>query len=232
MDTAKDARILVLEDALRRLNQIIQQRRLKLQISYNELTKKLSLMEKLFYEVKYSYIESHALADLDATKRILALGKEFRGTYELAIKSTGYTPKSITEKINHAEVEYSLRIIEGFVNKLRTFDNNPGHAVDILAVEITQMKHVEGSKNLTECRCTDGSRIWKIVTNIEGINVGTKLPCAVLPPAEMMGVVSQAMFLGKNPLPDSIQLGIFSSPSSSIIDQARAQVTELIKRLK
>jgi predicted RNA-binding protein with EMAP domain len=232
VDTAKDARVLMLEDALSRLNHIVTQRTLKLHISYNELAKILSSIESVFYEVKYSYVESTALADMDATKKLLDAIMKFRAVYEQAIKSTGFIPENVKDRLVHSEVRYALRIIDGFANRLNTFDEDPGHAIDILAVEITQINHIEGSKNLTECRCTDGTRIWTIVTNIQGISVGAKLSCAVLPPVEMMGIVSEAMFLGNERLADSIQLGRLSSQSSEALNQARAQVMGLIKRLK
>jgi predicted RNA-binding protein with EMAP domain len=101
-----------------------------------------------------------------------------------------------------------------------------------LGIEIAQIKPIEGSKNLTECRCTDGTRIWTIVTNIQGVSIGQKRTCAPLPPVEMIDIVSEAMFLSNEQLSDSFELGILSSPPSSSINQARAQVIEIIKRLK
>jgi predicted RNA-binding protein with EMAP domain len=207
-------------------------RRLKLHISYSELAKILGFAENIFYEVKYSYIEPKALADLDATKKIIDAGMKFRDIYEQAVKTTGYATESVKEKFVHAEIKYALRTIERFRNRLTDFNEDPGHAIDILAVEITQSKSIEGSDNLTECRCTDGTRIWTIVTNIKEISVGTKLSCAVLPPVEMMGVVSEAMFLGSEQLSESIQLGLLPFPSASTIDQARAQVMGIITRMK
>ena len=114
LDTSKDARVLVLEDALKRLNDIVKQRKLKLHISYSDLTKILGLVENSFYEVKYSYIDSLTLAELDATKKIMDAGVKFQETYEEALKSTGYETGSTKEKLNHDEVTYALRIINGF----------------------------------------------------------------------------------------------------------------------
>jgi len=133
--------------------------------------------------------------------------------------------------MNLAEAFYSFRVVDGLIRKLREFDDEPALAVDILAVELSQVHTVPNSKNLTECRCTDGSRIWKIVTNIQGLKVGTKLACAVLPPVEMMGVVSEAMFLGGSHLPEDTELGCLKSPTTSVLDQARAQVLQITKRM-
>ena len=232
MDTAKDARILVLEDSLKRLTDIVKQRRLKLHISYNEMATIMNQIERYLYEIKYSYMEAKVLADLEAAEKVIDAGNKIREIYAQAMKSTGYKPESVKEQLVHAELKYALSIVEGFLNRLRNFEDELGHAVDILAVEITQINPIAGSDNLKECRCTDGARIWTIVTNIKELSVGSKLSCAVLPPVEMMSVVSEAMFLGSEKLPDSTQLGIQLSPSASNIDQARAQVMHIIKRLK
>ncbi|MCK5266160.1 MAG: hypothetical protein KAR03_11190, partial [Candidatus Thorarchaeota archaeon] len=130
-----------------------------------------------------------------------------------------------------AEAYYSFRIIDDFQRKLKTYDDEPGRAVDILAVEISQAQPVPDSKNLTECRCTDGSRIWKIVTNLPDMKTGTKLVCAVLPPVEMMNILSEAMFLGGDPLPESSEIGPMENPPQTALDQARAQVLQIMKRM-
>ncbi|MFW9795048.1 MAG: hypothetical protein ACFFEE_12140 [Candidatus Thorarchaeota archaeon] len=231
MDTAKDARILVLEDALRRLTETVGNRKLKLHVDYSKLVESLQQAGSLIYEIKYSYIPAQQIAELKATKKIVESIKSFRTVLESAINSSGYNPSSVKETLSLADVFYSFRIVEHFILKLREFDDDPGHAVDILAVEVSQVQSVPDSKNLTECRCTDGSRIWRILTNIQGLKPGTKLACAILPPTEIMNIISEAMFLGGDPLPEDVALGPMSTPPSSALDQARAQVLQITKRM-
>ncbi len=231
LDTAKDARILVLEDALRRLTEVVGNRKLKLHVDYSKLVQSLQQAGSLIYEVKYSYIPAEQVADLESTQKIVDAISSFKAVLEDAIKTTGYKPASIKETLSLTEVFYSFRVFEYFVQKLREFDDDPGYAVDIVAVEISQTHAVPDSKKLTECRCTDGSRIWRIVTNIEGLRQGTKLACAILPPVEMMNIVSEAMFLGGEPLPEDSILGPLKTPPPSALDQARAQVLQIVKRM-
>jgi predicted RNA-binding protein with EMAP domain len=231
LDTAKDARILVLEDAIRRLNEAVGGRKLKLHVDYSKLVESLQQAGSLIYEVKYSYIPAAQVAELEATQKIVATLTSFRTILETAIDSSGYKPSTVKESLSLTDVFYSFRIVENFVRKLTEFDDEPGHAVDIVAVEISQSQSVPESKNLTECRCTDGSRIWRIVTNIQGLKPGIKLACAVLPPVEMMNIVSEAMFLGGVPLPEDTQLGTLKTPPASALDQARAQVLQIMKRM-
>ncbi len=230
MDTAKDARVLVLEDALRRLNEVVVNRKLKMHIEYSKLNELLKTAGSLLYEVKYAYQDSSSLASLEATENLVASIAEFAKMYRAAL-SSGYKPGTVKEQVAQAEVAYSLRTVESFQRKLREFDEEPAFAIDILAVEVSEVSPVKDSSNLSECRCTDGTRIWKIVTNISGVKEGSKLACAVLPPVEMMNVLSEAMFLGGSPLPEDTPLGHLTDPPSSALDQARAQVMHITKRM-
>ena len=231
LDTAKDARIIVLEDALRRLNEIVSNRKMKFHLEYSKLGEILQQAGSLIYELKYSYLPSEQVADLESTEKIVSSLAEFRNIVDDAMKSTGYKATTTKDTLTLAETYYSFRIVDDFQRKLRTYDDEPGRAVDILAVEISQIQPVPESKNLTECRCTDGSRLWKIVTNISDIKTGSKLACAVLPPVDMMNIVSEAMFLGGEPLPESNELGPLVSPPTAALDQARAQVMQIMQRM-
>ena len=231
LDTAKDARIIVLEDAIRRLNEIVNHRKLKFHIEYSKLVEILQQAGSLIYEVKYSYLPPDQVADLEATNKIVSSLAGFRQTLDDAMKSSGYSATTTKDTLTLAEAYYSFRIVDDFQRKLKTYDDEPGRAVDILAVEISQAQPVPDSKNLTECRCTDGSRIWKIVTNLPDMKTGTKLVCAVLPPVEMMNILSEAMFLGGDPLPASSEIGPMENPPQAALDQARAQVLQIMKRM-
>lgn len=231
MDTAKDARVLVLEDALKRLDNVISNRKLKFHIDYRIMGNALQKANGLLYEVKFSYIDFKSLAEMDATRQLVAAIQEVGVTFRNALKSTGYLPSSSKDALALAEVEYSLRIAEGFQRRLLEFNEDPAFAVDLLVVEVGQTERVEGSKNLTFCRCSDGKRRWHILTNIQGIQPKMRLPCAILPPTELMGIVSEAMFLSSEPLDESYNVGPLTRPSPKMLDNARGQVMQIIKRL-
>ena len=231
MDTAKDARVLLFEDAIKRINDIVGNRKLKIPIEYGKLAETLKRVAGLIYEIKYSYIDPKALAELEPTKKAVSGIKEVGDSVHAAVAHAGFKPKTVSEQVTYAEVEYALRTVAGFPRRLMQSGDDPAHAVDAIAVEISQVKPVEGSSKLSLCRCTDGTRIWNIVTNITGLKPGWRLVCAVLPPVEMMGQVSEAMFLGAEPVPSSIPLGLLASLSTSALDQARAHVLELTRRM-
>jgi predicted RNA-binding protein with EMAP domain len=232
LDTAKDARVLILEEALARLNDIIGNRKLKMRIEYSALAELLSKAGSLLYEVKYSYLPALGLAELDATEQMVQAVLQIGARYEEAISSAAFKPNTTKERLTMAEMQYCIRTAKGFQRRLKEYDDDPGHAVDILAVEVTHAKPVPDASKLTVCRCTDGERIWTIVTNIPSVNPQTRLSCAVLPPVDMMDTVSEAMFLGGEPLPDSTSLGLLNQPSEKALAQARAQVLTITKRMR
>ncbi|TFF92294.1 hypothetical protein EU545_01370 [Candidatus Thorarchaeota archaeon] len=232
LDTAKDGRVLVLEEALARLNEIIGNRKLKMHIEYSKLAELISRAGSLLYEVKYSYLPASDLAELDATETMVQAVLDIGAKYDDAVASTGFNPTTTKDRITMAEMRYCIRTAKGFQRRLKEYDDDPGHAIDILAVEVTQTRPVPEASNLSECRCTDGKRIWTIVTNIGGVKASSKLACAVLPPVDMMGTVSEAMFLGGEPLPESTSLGLLEEPSEKALAQARAQVLAITKRVK
>ena len=231
MDTAKDARILILEDALRRLTEVVNNRKLKFHVDYSSLIEQLKTAGSLIYEVKYSYQPASQLAESEPTLNLIKAINQFEEIFTKALSSAAYSPKSLKEKLVLADIRYSFIVTNRFLDKLKNSDDDPAHAIDVLALEITEIDFIEGSKNLSECRCTDGKRIWPIVTNIQGLKKGTKLAAGILPPVEMMGVVSEAMFLGSAPLSESTNLGILVDLPEPIKNQARAQALQITKRM-
>lgn len=231
MDTAKDARVLILEDALKRLDEVVSNRKLRFHIDYGLLGKAVQKANGLFYEIKFSYVDPKSLAEMGPTNQLVAAINDAGEVFHSALRSTGYSPNTPKDALTIAEVEYSLRIVEGFKKRLVEFNDDPAFAIDLLAVEISQIEPVPGSKKLTLCRCSDGKRRWQIITNLQTVKSGMRLPCAVLPPAEMMGVVSEAMFLGLEELNASHHLGPLTNPSQKALDNARGQVMQIIKRL-
>ena len=122
LDTAKDARLLVLEDALRRLNEMVGNRKLKLHVDYSKLGATLQQSGSFIYEVKYAYVSAPKIAELEATQKIVESIADFRNILEEAIKTSGYTPSTVNESLCLTEVFYAFRIAEGLIQKLQESD--------------------------------------------------------------------------------------------------------------
>ena len=118
LDTAKDARIIVLEDAIRRLNEIVTNRKMRFHIEYSKLVEILQQAGSLFYEVKYSYLPPEQVADLEATNKIVSSFAGFRQMLDDPIKTTGYEAASTKDVLTLAEAYYCFRIIEDFQDSI------------------------------------------------------------------------------------------------------------------
>jgi len=135
-----------MEDALRRLNDIVGNRKFKFHVEYSKLADVLQKVGSLVYEVKYSYVSADQVADLDSTKKIVEGIGVFRNMLEHSIKSTGFKPGTPKEVYTQAELSYCFRIITGFQYRLKNYSDDPAHSIDILAVEISQTQPVSDSK--------------------------------------------------------------------------------------
>jgi predicted RNA-binding protein with EMAP domain len=231
LDTATDARILVLEDALRRLQNIFSKRLLRFQVDYKRLLEFHDQAKEAYYGIKYSYHEPEEIKSSQSLEALVSAVRQFEDIYRTAVEERAFKPENTSQKRLIAETEYAFRTIFGFRNRLRC-PSDPAFAIDILCVEITKISRVEESDTLTACRCSDGSRIWEVLTNIVSMDSGLKMAIGVLPPTELMNRVSEAMFLHKSPLSEDTPLGRLENPPDEVLDQARAQVLNITKKVK
>jgi predicted RNA-binding protein with EMAP domain len=69
------------------------------------------------------------------------------------------------------------------------------------------VRHVKKSGNFWNTRVTDGKAEYDVVTNLSGVATGSVLAAAFLPPRDIGGTISEAMFLGgekRNEVPGTI----------------------------
>ncbi len=196
MDTANDLRILVAEDAIRRLENIIRNRRLNLPINWNRAYKLIHEAKSLILRIKYMFLPYRELASTSEITRLKELSIELAKLLLDKENLRRYKP----DRFIVAETRYALRIFYGLKNRiLLGDDNNPLYAIDIEGVEIVNVvKHPRSDKLwLTKA---EGILPYDIVTNIQNIKKGEIRAAAILPPIELLGVLSEAMYCS-DPLP-------------------------------
>ncbi len=184
MDTANDPRILLAERCVRDMEKYIGNLR---DIKRTGVMKELGAK---ILEMKYSYGEVEDLAPyLEDVKgmcvRILdALGGK---EWVKKLKDMRLSEMAI------AHVKFCLNILYNLGPRLR-LPAEPEFAVDIRIGEIESvMKHPKADK-LRVCNVNVG-KVITVVTNIQDVKEGEKLPVALLPPAEFFRMVSEGMFL-------------------------------------
>ena len=70
-------------------------------------------------------------------------------------------------------------------------------------IAVVQVKNVERGKGFLRTKVTDGVSEYAIVTNMTGVKKNDKLAAAFLPPSEVFGSISEAMFLGSQERPEA-----------------------------
>lgn len=129
-----------------------------------------------------------------------------------------------------ARVRYGLRTLYGLPARLSLGDeNNPLYAVDIECVEVLEASRIPGTERLWVTRAR-GALGYTIVTNLPDVRRGEVRAAAVLPPAEIGGVVSEAMYCS-GPL-EGCRPG--ARPPGSAVDRGavEAEVVRIASRVR
>ncbi|MCD6324369.1 MAG: tRNA-binding protein [Desulfurococcales archaeon] len=197
MDTSKDYRLLLVRDAVSRLERIVRVWNLNYPIHKNVVLQKLREARRFSEEILHSYLPLSYLITYEPVTKLQDLGKELAKLL-LPPKGVSVSGKS---KLHVAEIKYCLLQLINLKPKLALGEENkPEYAVDIVGVEIASVtKHPNASK-LYVTKAGTAAFGLTIVTNIESVRKGEIRAAAILPPREFFGVISEAMFCS-DPLP-------------------------------
>jgi predicted RNA-binding protein with EMAP domain len=88
---------------------------------------------------------------------------------------------------------WALNIFSGLSRRLKNQGLKPTHSIDVVAVKI---RNITKGDKLYTTKVVAGPREMTVVTNLEGLATGDTLRAALLPPAQVGGIWSEAMFLG------------------------------------
>ena len=184
--TDKDPRILVTELALKKLKSaIFTKTSVRPGLSRDETNAFLSTMDSKLMAMKYCYMEPAELASNEMTQELVNAAKEIYLAYKDSLPGMPDMPKST--------LLWCFNVFSGLARRLKNDGDSLSRGVDLVAVQI---RNISKNGNLFTTHCIAGPRGFTIVTNIDGLKAGDTLAAALLPPAVVGGVVSEAMFLG------------------------------------
>lgn len=187
-DTTRDPRIIVANLACALLKKSVKLKPVvQLKISRDRLTGLAAACESAVMTLMYMYQEPEVLASSEQLVKLAQTAKAIAEAYE----------KLIVSKDDHSLLRANIRWCLRTLNGLRDRFNNSGSTlaagVDLVVV---QVRNVAKQGNFLKTIVTNGSENYTIVTNLTGIETDSKLTVAFLPPREIGGTVSEAMFLG------------------------------------
>jgi predicted RNA-binding protein with EMAP domain len=190
-DTTKDPRIIVANLACALLKKCVKQKPVApLKISRDKLSQLAAACESAVMTMMYMYQEPEALVSLPPVSNLTEAAKAIADAYEKLLSAAD------DQSLLRANVRWCLRTLEGLAQRL----SNPGatlaSGVDLVVVQVRNAVKMEKGSNLSKTRVTDGAAAYTVVTNLTDIAVHLRPAAAFLPPREIGGTVSEAMFLG------------------------------------
>ncbi len=188
-DTTKDPRIIVAHLACILLKKCVKQKPVvPLSISRDRLSELASACESAVMTLMYMYQEPETLACSEPMINLVEAAKTLNTAYE----------KLVALKDDHsmlrAHIRWCLRTLNGLRERLSNSGTTLAAGVDLVVV---QVRNTAKQGNFLKTRVTDGAADYTVVTNLTDVETNSRLAAAFLPPREIAGTVSEAMFLGK-----------------------------------
>lgn len=187
-DTTKDPRIIVANLACALLKKTVKLKPVvQLKISRDRLTGQAAACESAVMTLMYMYQEPEALASSEPLANLAEALKTIAEAYEKLISSKD------DHSLLRANIRWCLRILNGLGDRFSNSGATLGAGIDLVVV---QVRNVAKQANFLKTIVTDGADNYTVVTNLTHIETDSKLAVAFLPPREIGGTVSEAMFLG------------------------------------
>ncbi len=192
VDTAKDYRLLVAEDAIKRLERRVSSWNLPWPIRKREIINEIEQIRKRLLKLKYSFLP----ADLIVKSEDLSfLTNKSKFLADVLIKQQNFSVASLnfSQKLSLAEIRYSLGILIGLPQRFKLGEENrPEYAVDVVGAEVVSVERL--TEKLKVTRASARSFAVTVVTNLNEIKVGEVRAVALLPPIGFHNVISEAMY--------------------------------------
>jgi predicted RNA-binding protein with EMAP domain len=187
-DTTKDPRIIAANLACALLKKSVNLKPMvQFKIPRDRVTEPAAACESAVMTMMYMYQEPEALASSEQSTNLSEAAKTIAEAYEKLISSKD------DHSLLRANIRWCLRILNGLKDRF----GNPGATlaagVDLVVV---QVRNVAKQGNFLKTIVTDGVDNYTVVTNLTDVETDSKLAVAFLPPREVGGTVSEAMFLG------------------------------------
>lgn len=188
-DTSKDPRLLVAHKACQLLARCVQQKSgTKLPTPKEKLVEIASRGESAVMTLTYMFQDPEELVGS-------APMTEVEEAAETAADALGPVLASSTAPpLLRANVVWCLRTLQGLSERLRRPARSMAAGVDLVAVRVNNVSRL--TPGLWQTRVGDGGAEYTVVTNLAGVTAGQVLAVAFLPPREVGGTISEAMFLG------------------------------------
>ncbi len=191
MDTANDYRVLMALHAVEVLRRRVAQWGLPWPVRRQEVLGIVGEVKSRLLKVRYSFLPSDMLADSDDVDFVVESARRLA-----SMLLPGQKPRLRGgQELAFAEVRWALSVLAGLRGRILLGESNkPEWAVDVVGVRVVRVEPAPEGEGLKVTRATAGQAAFTIVTNLDEVSVGDVRAAALLPPAVVGGVVSEAMY--------------------------------------
>ena len=191
VDTANDYRILMALHAVDVLRRRVSQWGLPWPIKKRDALEAVEEARRRLLRVRYSFLPSDMLADSDDVEYVVGTARRLAS---LLLPETRPSLRG-GQELAFAEVRWALSVLAGLRERILLGDaNRPEWAVDVVGVRVVRVEPAPEGEGLRVTRASAGRAAFTIVTNLRDVRVGEVRAAAILPPAVVGGVVSEAMY--------------------------------------
>jgi predicted RNA-binding protein with EMAP domain len=187
-DTSKDPRIITAHYACAVLKKSVKQKpEVPLRASRDRLSELVSTCESAVMALMYMYQDPETLTVSVPLSNLSEAAKTLDEAYENVIANKD------DHSMLRANIRWCLRTLNGLKDRLRHSGTTIASGIDLMTV---QVRNVAKTGNFFKTRVTDGISDYTVVTNLTDVTTNSFLAAAFLPPREIGGTASEAMFLG------------------------------------
>ncbi len=186
-------------------------------LTKDELKELFGKIEAALMTLKYSYLPLNELLIHPELKKLENLGGELQETIKPGLDSIAIN------SLNFNNISWGANIFLGLSRRLKYSSDKLGAGVDLKVVHV---QNVKTFGKLAMTRAYDKLNKYQIMTNLLDIKPNRNLAVAILPPAEIGGQISNAMYLGLNERPEDA--GYFLDPNTLDLKEVNAVLHNLL----
>jgi predicted RNA-binding protein with EMAP domain len=191
MDTAEDPRLLVAEKALEDLAQRVNHGHIKTQYDQKAVQEACQTGLNALQALKYSYAEPDDLVEMPQFDELMGVADEV----EALLGGEDFHSEIDEEPIAVARARWTVDTIRTLPDRIHLEGQNRETAVDARVGTVLSVREHPNADDLNVTSVAAG-RALPVVTNDLDVAADDEVGVALLPPSELRGVISEAMFLG------------------------------------
>ena len=184
-----------------------------------ELDSTLKSIESSLMTLKYSYLPLDDLISHEELKNICSTGNTLLESLKPAAESQS------TNQLSLSLLKWGILIFIGLERRIKVANDQLGAGVDL---KVLRVRSVQKQGSLLLTRAYDDKQAYTIMTNMLDLQSNRNLAAAFLPPLEIGGQLSDAMYLGNDEYKE--EAGTYLNPAEVNLREVNAILHQLISK--